>query len=203
MKRVYTLDDAISGEQRRAGRVSQSGIYGLVDEADMDNVRYVGSTVCFAHRLYAHWASLAIRDNPKKRWINSIKVSGGRIAMVVLEIADVGLRQSPKRLSLESEHIRRLSQMGQADLNVTLTPVGHDNSKDSRGKQKRSEFIALQKENEELRAEISRLKAQLFTETRATRLQRCNTLQVNGQRNATPPYRGVAVLQDIDVSDLV
>ena len=157
MKDFYTLDDAVGAYATRTA-APVAGIYGLVDEAEPGRVRYVGSTGDFAHRLYAHWHSSSARKRtPKHEWLRSLREGRGRLALRVLEFCDVGPRQSRVRMEKENAHIARLSPDGMCDLNVALTPVGHQNSLDSRGK-------LIWQELRELRAENQRLRALLYGE---------------------------------------
>lgn len=153
MRDFYTLADAVNFEKRRAVE-GASGIYGLVDEHEPGRIRYVGSTNCFPHRLYAHWHSSAPkrRATPKHLWLKHLREAGGRLGLVVLERCEVGPKQSPVRHDKEREHIGRLAALGMCDLNVAMTPVGHANSLDSPGKELFAEVVRLRKENAELRA---------------------------------------------------
>lgn len=150
----YTLAGAVNGARYKA-LPCDPGIYGLVSVAEPDRVRYVGSTTVFAYRLYQHWHSsgpVNRRATPKGLWVAALKASGDELALVVLERCEVGPRQSAVRHEKEQAHIARLAARGMCDLNVMLTPLGHANSLDSRGKELLAEVARLRKENAELRA---------------------------------------------------
>lgn len=157
MSNVFHLSDSLSGKDVRDGKISLAGIYGLVDTRHPDTVRYVGSSENIAARLYSHWHSRSARSvgqTPKSRWLDSLLADGAQIAAVVLETCDPGPRQSKVRMAREGHHIAALHQIGQADLNVQLVPMGHANSADSHGKAMRAELIRLRAENADLRQRL-------------------------------------------------
>lgn len=193
-------------EVQRRGYRGTAGIYGLADPRDL-RVRYVGSSQCVERRLYAH-AHSPERHIPRGRWILELLAAGVRPVALVLEAGDFGSPQSAQRHEAERRWIEMLQPKGGADLNVKLTPVGHTHSKDSPGKKLHAELSALRARVVELEAQI----AEFRRCNTATCLQRCNTLRVAlpdpMQRNATHPFRGVAVLQSerpnvAEICDLV
>ena len=193
MKMIF-LEQSISWADRSKGARSVSGVYGLVDVGEPDKVRYVGSSVCIAHRLYAHWRTSPSTRTPKGFWAAAVRAAGSGIAAVVLEEAEFVSKQDEARLALEQRHIQEQALRGGADLNVSMTPLGHVNSSDSRGKKRSAEFAALRVENIKLKAELAA--------TRATSLQRatccmCCTADslCNVQRNTAPSKGCVAALQ--------
>lgn len=203
---VITLENGISGDRRRKGERSFPGVYGLVDIREPDRIRYVGSSECVAHRLYSHWHSSNPRNKPTPRgdWLRAVRADGSQIAVVVLERGDFGKRQSAERHEAESRHISALAERGQADLNVTLTPVGHANSNDSRGKLMFAENKRLKKELDELRAEFATFRS-LVSATRATSSNSCTSCKLrNAEKcNATQllPLGEVASCTEAGVAD--
>jgi hypothetical protein len=158
MSNVLHLSDSLSGKDVRDGKTSLAGIYGLVDTRHPDTIRYVGSSENIAARLYSHWHSRPAGSagrTPKSQWLDSLHADGAQIAAVVLEACDPGPRQSKVRMAREGHHIQRLHEVGQADLNVQLVPVGHANSIDSYGKVLRAELIRLRAENADLRQRLA------------------------------------------------
>lgn len=62
-------------------------IYGL-REVGCDEIRYVGQSVDPAKRIKVHatCGDADLRDfNPRKKWIDSVKISGGAIEMILLD----------------------------------------------------------------------------------------------------------------------
>jgi hypothetical protein len=152
--KTITLEGAMSGEQRRRGGRGTSGVYGLV-ESHTGRIRYVGSSVCIEHRLYSHWHSTKARAvTPKEGWLAAMRLSALEIHAVVLEEMEVGDPQGAVRHEAESRWIAHLVQSGQADLNVTLAPLGSPHTSDSYMKK-------LRAENKELKAEVAILRAEL------------------------------------------
>lgn len=146
--RLITYEDSVSFDAKKRGVKGREGIYGLVDPREPYAVRYVGSSGHMEHRLYAHWHGYG--RTPKHRWVAGLRTEGVKVAMVVLELAEVGPRQSAARMTLENAWVELLG----ADLNVTLTPVGHAHSKDSTGKK-------LHAEIRELRSRVAQLEREL------------------------------------------
>lgn len=153
---VFQLADSLSQyDVRHLGKRSAAGIYGLVDVERPDVVRYVGSSGNIAHRLYSHWHSPTSKRTPVGLWLRAMRVAGCEIAALMLEACDPGPKQSHVRMAKEGAHIARLHPLGQADLNVSLVPMGHPNSEDSYAKGMRAELLALRAENEELRRRLA------------------------------------------------
>lgn len=201
------------GEQRNA----ISGVYGLVDPRD-GRVRYVGSSQDIAHRLYSHrHSSRSNRRRPCEVWLVELKNAGVQPFAIVLEECEVGAVGDPARNLKISVWVDAYDLLGEADLNVRLTPIGHVNSLDSSGKLLNAEVRALRKADElfaknsgKLFAEWQRAKQHalqleenyLQHATRHATLQRCIAGEASRCNTAgAPPLGGPAVLHDaIDVA---
>lgn len=136
-----------------------SGVYGLTDPREPDRIRYVGSSICIERRVYAHTYGVnRLEGNPRAQWTAGLRAEGVKPVAIVLEELDVGEARGPIRHDAEARWISLLWGTGQADLNTQLTPVGHTNSGDSRGKVTKA---ALASENSKLRQRVAFLEQQL------------------------------------------
>lgn len=103
-----------------------AGVYALVDPAEPERVRYVGSSQHMAKRLADHAFHVTGRqDAHRKQWVRELKNAGRTPVLVVLEELDF-----PKA-SFETHHaernwIERFRGVGQADLNRTLLSEERD-----------------------------------------------------------------------------
>lgn len=186
--RIVTLDPCYGPGSLQAGT---AGIYGLADPRDM-RVRYIGSSDCIERRLYAHAHLSGGKHLPRGRWLKTLAVDGVAPLALVLEEGVFGPPQSAERHAAERRWIDAYVLVGEADLNVRLTPLGHAHSKDTPGKRLHAEVVSLRKRVAELELEIIRLqKTACNTQRGATR---CATVHGNTATPATHPFRGVAVL---------
>ncbi len=135
------------------------GIYGLVDPAAPNVVRYVGSSTHIVKRLAAHASGYVPRnaDGPKRAWLAELKKADRKPVAIVLELLDAPTA-SPRMHAAERRWIERFRAEEQADLNATLTA--------GERRYLRAEICKLQREVERLRAELSM--------QRATQAQRCS-----------------------------
>lgn len=195
--KIITKKQAASFPERK--RVpGTAGVYALIDPRD-GRPRYVGSTQHAEHRLYAHMAETGRAKTPKQHWLAELKAGGLWPELWVLEEFEVGPAQSARRLEAERRWIEVCQELlAGADMNTTLTPVGHANSKDSNGKKLNAELVALRARVTELEHELAALCG--FDECNMQHdMQRCTALHVAQlpklQRNATLAYRQRCTLQ--------
>ena len=103
-----------------------SGVYGLLDPADPDNVRYVGSSRHMAKRLSDHAYSLTGKQDAERRaWVRGLREAGRTPVLVVLEELDAQ-KASFEMHYAERNWIERFRLIGQADLNRTLLSEERD-----------------------------------------------------------------------------
>lgn len=114
------------------------GIYGLFDEKSPDEILYVGASLDIHQRVYQHYNGGNIKT-PLAERILQIRSEHRYIGAKVLQILPNGTPRVELN-RLEEQFIRKLNPA----LNVTLSAVGHKNSKDSPGKKLRAEFLELQ-----------------------------------------------------------
>lgn len=149
-----------------------SGVYGLVDSAEPDVVRYVGSSRHLAKRLSDHINNLTGKqDAERKAWVRSMRQGGRKPALVVLEEVEAE-KASFEMHYVERSWIERFRLIGQADLNRTLLSEERD-------------FLLAQVKK--LSAENAELRKLLLQRATQRENARCVALAkiLNLQRNAT------------------
>lgn len=186
-------NELISGKARittrthRPGGAPIGGVYGLVDPAEPDVVRYVGSSQNMVKRVFDHTAALPSSqlDGPKRAWLQALKETGRRPEMVVLQELKTG-KATPETHRAERAWIEKFRAIGQADLNATLAPASH-------------EVLVLRERVKTCTQEIARLSAELSaTRNELATLQhrsRCEDPQLATQHNAG--LGPVVLLQEI------
>ena len=158
--KLIRLDAAFSRAAAYRSAPFTAGVYGLVDEAKPQRVRYVGVSEQMERRLHAH--RNARGERPREQWIRGVEASGSRIAMVVLEEWIPGSLSPEEIAHRERHHITALSATGQADTNVRATPIGHQHSLDTPGKVRYAELLQLRAENALLKKRIAELEMRGF-----------------------------------------
>lgn len=149
-----------------------SGVYGLVDPAEPDVVRYVGSSRHLAKRLSDHAYSLTGKQDVERRaWVRSLRDAGRTPVLVVLEEVEAE-KASFEMHYAERNWIERFRLIGQADLNRTLLSKERD-------------FLLAQVKK--LSAENAELRRLLLQRATQHENSRCVALakSLNLQRNAT------------------
>lgn len=133
-----------------------SGVYGLCLPSDQ-RVRYVGSSICIERRMYEHLHTIA--ETPVSKWMQYLKVMQLRPCALLLQEGEFGLHQSPERTSAEKSWIEHFHLLGQADLNVHMTPSDHPRGHRVSTVPARYQIGALKRRVLDLEAEVARLKA--------------------------------------------
>lgn len=138
----------------------RAGIYALVDPAEPNQVRYIGSSTHLAKRLADHCSGYLppTADGPKRAWLASLKKAGRKPVMHVRQFVDAG-KASPAMHATERAWIERFRAGDQADLNGTL--IAGDRK-------------FLQGRITELEAENAKLRALVLQH--ATAVQHCKVL---------------------------
>ena len=108
-----------------------SGVYGLVDPLFGD-IRYVGSSIKIERRVYAHHHNKSVSKRLLcQRWIDQMQLAGLVVRAQLLELVpEEQLSDRRFRNDIERKWVEHFHTIGQADLNVQLTPVGHPNGSD-------------------------------------------------------------------------
>ena len=112
----------------RASFPYTSGVYGLLDPLSGE-IRYVGSSVRIEKRLYTHHHNIAPKNaRPCQVWMAQMVLAGWDIKACLLEeVASAILLDQKRRNAHERDWIEHFNNLGQADLNVQMAPVGHPN----------------------------------------------------------------------------
>lgn len=97
-----------------------AAIYGLIDPAEPERVRYVGKTRSPGSRLARHIVDSGIKNGAKDRWIRALLAAGRAPDMVLLE------RAWKRSMSRERYWVTELQERGQADLNTVIPEGGND-----------------------------------------------------------------------------
>lgn len=155
MKGMQVQNELIQGKPRittrthRPGGAPIAGVYGLINPAEPEVVRYVGSSQNMVKRVFDHTAALPSPnlDGPKRAWLQAMKEAGLRPEMVVLQEIKAG-KATPETHQAERAWIEKLKAIGQADLNATLAPASY-------------EVLVLRERVKNYTQEITRLTAEL------------------------------------------